>query len=133
MPKIRVGQDEHTYYIGFEPPLEPAQLQNLPNPFGSYAGCAEIAGWPSTAVVTRPQAQETIIGLYKESLYLATIHKKSSAAEDENAAAKRLADFLGEVATVIEDSAFDTRIYDVAVEAGALSFIAASKDNVLGL
>jgi len=134
MPKIRVGQDEHTYYVGFEPPLERKHLARLPNPYKRY-GSAETAGWPKSAIVTRPGAEEMIMGIYKDSLILAEIHKKSNreAGEDVHCAANRLLEFLGEVAARYRDAVVDHRLYDVEVEAGTISFVSSRDDSVLGL
>lgn len=134
MSKIRVGQDEHAYYIGFEPALQRRHFARLPNPYGRYGG-AETAGWPRTAVVTPSGTQETILGVYKESLILAEIHHTANSEPgfDEHCAANRLLDFLGKVASRSKDVIIDHRLYDIEIEDGAISFVTSHDDSVLGL
>ena len=134
MPKIRVGQDEHAYYIGFEPPLQRRHFARLPNPYGRY-GSAETAGWPRMAVVTPSDAQEMVLGIYKESLVLAEIHRKSSIepAFNKDCAANRLLDFLGKIASRNQDAVIDHRLYDIETEGGSICFVASHDDSVLGL
>jgi hypothetical protein len=135
MPKIRVAEDLHTYYIGFEPPLEPNHFARLPNPFKRY-GCAETAGWPRTAIVSRSNATETVLGLHKESLILAAIHERSNVEQLEgleNCAVNGLLHFLGAVARQIKDSEIDARIYELAIDGGTLSFVTPRDETTLGL
>ena len=75
------------------------------------------------------------MGIYKDSLILAEIHKKSNreAGEDVHCAANRLLEFLGEVAARYRDAVVDHRLYDVEVEAGTISFVSSRDDSVLGL
>ena len=125
MPKIRVAEDENTYYVGIEPPLEANHFARLPSPYKRYAS-AETAGWPASAILSRAHASEIVIGLHKESLLLAALHDCANidALEGlENCAANRLIYFLGAVAQQVKDTQIDARRYELAYDGQTISFI----------
>jgi hypothetical protein len=135
MPKIRIAEDEHTYYVGFEPPLEPNHFARLPNPFKRH-GCAETAGWPKSAVLSRAGASETVLGLHKESLLLAAQKDFFNLEETvglENCAVNGLIRFLEGVSRQIKDTTIDARVYELANDDGVLSFISPRDEQKLGL
>jgi hypothetical protein len=136
MPKIRVAEDQYTYYIGFEPPLEPSHFARLPNPFKRYAS-AETAGWPRSAVLSRAGASETVLGLHKESLLLAAqkdFYNLEEIVGLESCAVNGLIRFLEGVTRQIKDTTIDERVYELADDGGGvLSFITPRDEQKLGL
>ena len=134
MSKIRVAQNEVAYFLGFEPPLQSDQLLSLPNPYGKYKN-GETAGWPASAVVSRPEAVETVIGIYKDSLVMKCVYSgtKLTDIDKERQPGDELVAFLGKTLHSLDGGTLDPRLYEIETEGNLINFILPDNDTSLGL
>jgi hypothetical protein len=123
MQKVRVGQNSELYFVGFEPPLEPDQLEALPNPYKREEG-AEVAGWPRTSIISDHHAAEMVVGVFKKTLILNAVSRKPTCVEVdfESIPADALNKFLAQVSIKLYGAELDPVLYDVETEAGVLNF-----------